>query len=390
MRGSVMPPAPGAGRAPRDQIGAQKRRAGGGYDQPGGNWCASRATRTTNNMHYLACRRKGPDAFFLMASRGRSGLVAARRAPAADNLGFAKGFRPQRYGPATCKSASDRRIAGAGFVRALLAWMLTAVAAQTGLAPAQACWIPLVAWNPHRYNCLRRRHGYSFLKSATGQCAGAVMPDDTLLVNEIFYSIQGEGTRAGLPCVFIRLTGCNLRCKWCDTAYAFSGGQWMPVELVVEQAASYGCNLVEVTGGEPLLQAAVYGLLARLADRFSGVLLETSGAFSIERVDPRVVRIVDVKCPGSGEQERNYWPNMDLLTPKDEVKFVISDRADYDWAVGVLRRFDLPSRCAVIFAPVFGGLSAAELAGWILEDRLAVRLGMQLHKLIWPGRDRGV
>jgi len=216
------------------------------------------------------------------------------------------------------------------------------------------------------------------------------MPDDALLVNEIFYSIQGEGTRVGLPCVFIRLTGCNLRCRWCDTGYAFTGGQWMPVEHVAKQAATYGCKLVEVTGGEPLLQPAVYGLLARLADRFDGVLLETSGAVSIERVDPRVVRIVDVKCPGSGEHERNYWPNMDLLTPKDEVKFVISDRTDYDWAVGVLRRFDLPSRCAVIFTPVFGGLPPAELADWILQDRLPVRLGMQLHKLIWPGRDRGV
>lgn len=211
-----------------------------------------------------------------------------------------------------------------------------------------------------------------------------------LRVNEIFHSVQGEGTRAGARCAFIRLTGCHLRCVWCDTEYAFHEGTWMTVDEVVAQVRSYGCPTVELTGGEPLLQPAAYPLLTRLADEFPTVLLETSGALPLDSVDPRVSRIMDIKCPGSGQADRNHWPNLDRLTPRDEVKFVLADRRDYDWAREVVTRYDLPRRCPVLFSPVFGRLPPVELAGWILADRLDVRLGLQLHKLIWPPETRGV
>jgi 7-carboxy-7-deazaguanine synthase len=209
-------------------------------------------------------------------------------------------------------------------------------------------------------------------------------------VNEIFHSIQGEGTRAGVPCVFVRLTGCDLRCAWCDTQYAYEGGRRMGLDEIVDQVRAYRCPTVEITGGEPLLQPDVYLLLTRLADEFPTVLLETSGALSIADVDPRVVRILDIKCPASGESERNHWPNLDLLTPRDEVKLVLADRGDYDWAKATVARYHLAARCPVIFAPVHGALDAAELARWMLADRLNVRLGVQLHKLLWPGARRGV
>jgi 7-carboxy-7-deazaguanine synthase len=211
-----------------------------------------------------------------------------------------------------------------------------------------------------------------------------------LRINEIFHSLQGEGTRVGLPCVFVRLTGCHLRCTWCDTAYAFTEGRWMELDEILTQVRGFGCPLVEVTGGEPLLQPAVHPLLNRLADEFPTVLLETSGALSIATVDPRVVRIVDIKCPGSGESARNHWPNIDLLTPRDEVKFVLADRTDYDWAREVVQRYNLPARCPVIFAPVHQTLNPADLAGWVLADRLDVRVGLQLHKILWPHAVRGV
>ena len=211
-----------------------------------------------------------------------------------------------------------------------------------------------------------------------------------LRVNEIFHSIQGEGTRAGVPCVFVRLTGCNLRCAWCDTQYAYEEGRWMGLDEIVDRVRAYRCPTVEITGGEPLLQPDVYPLLTRLADEFATVLLETSGALSIADVDPRVVRILDIKCPASGEAERNHWSNIDLLTPRDEVKLVLADRGDYDWAKATVARYDLAARCPVIFAPVYGALDAAELSRWILADRLNVRLGVQLHKLLWPGVRRGV
>jgi 7-carboxy-7-deazaguanine synthase len=211
-----------------------------------------------------------------------------------------------------------------------------------------------------------------------------------LRVTEVFHSIQGEGTRVGVPCVFVRLTGCDLRCVWCDTAYAFDEGDWMTLDEILDQVRAYRCPTVEVTGGEPLLQPAVYPLLSRLADEFPTVLLETSGTISIQNVDPRVVRIVDIKCPGSGESDRNYWPNMDLLTSRDEVKLVLADRRDYDWAKDVLARYDLTTRCPVIFGPVYNQLNPADLAAWVLADRLDVRVGLQLHKLIWPLAARGV
>lgn len=216
------------------------------------------------------------------------------------------------------------------------------------------------------------------------------MPHDRLRVNEIFHSIQGEGTRAGLPCAFIRLTGCHLRCSWCDTPYAFYDGGWMTLDDILHQVAQFDCPTVEVTGGEPLLQPAVYPLMHRLADRHPTVMLETSGAVLMDRVDPRVVRIMDLKCPSSGEAHRNDWRNVDLLTPNDEVKFVVADRADYDWARLVSARHNLPARCQVLMNPVFGQLELADLAAWILEDRLNVRLGVQLHKLIWSPQTRGV
>lgn len=223
-----------------------------------------------------------------------------------------------------------------------------------------------------------------------------------LRVNEIFHSIQGEGTRTGVRCAFIRLTGCHLRCSYCDTAYAFHEGSWMTLDEILERVREYDCPTVEVTGGEPLLQPAVYPLMERLCDQFATVLLETSGAVNIAQVDPRVIRIVDFKCPSSGEDERNDWGNVDLLTPRDEVKLVVATRADYEWARGVIRKYDLLSRCAVLLSPVvsvpdpgsaspvLGGLEPVRLAKWILEDRLDVRLGLQLHKIIWSPTARRV
>ncbi len=213
--------------------------------------------------------------------------------------------------------------------------------------------------------------------------------DPRLQVNEVFHSIQGEGARAGLPCTFVRLTGCPLRCRWCDTTYAYEAGEPLSIDDLLARVRAHRCPTVEVTGGEPLAQPATIPLLSRLADEFPTVLLETSGALPIAAVDPRVVRIVDVKCPGSGEAARNDWSNVPLLTPRDEVKFVLADRADYDWAVGVLGRHDLAARCPVVFTPVHGVLSPADLAAWILADRLPVRLGLQLHKLLWPAAARG-
>jgi len=219
-----------------------------------------------------------------------------------------------------------------------------------------------------------------------------------LRVNEIFHSVQGEGTRVGVRCVFIRLTGCHLRCTYCDTPYAFDEGNWMTLDEILARVRAYGCPTVEVTGGEPLLQPDVYPLMARLADEFETVLLETSGTLSVAEVDPRVVRIVDFKCPSSGEVERNDWSNIDVLRPTDEVKLVIGSREDYEWARDVVQKYDLTSRCPVLISPVTTpanaakprGLDLEKLAEWILKDRLDVRLSLQLHKIIWPTRTRGV
>jgi len=211
-----------------------------------------------------------------------------------------------------------------------------------------------------------------------------------LRINEIFTSLQGEGTRVGVRCVFVRLTGCHLRCTWCDTTHAFFEGHWMTLDEILTEIRRYGCPTIEVTGGEPLLQPATGPLLTRLADEFETVLLETSGAVAIDQVDPRVVRIVDIKCPGSGEVERNHWPNIAFLKPTDEVKFVLADRDDYEWAKEIIAKHDLNSRCPVLLAPVHDRLPPADLAKWVLADRLNVRVGLQLQKLIWPAVERGV
>lgn len=212
-----------------------------------------------------------------------------------------------------------------------------------------------------------------------------------LTINEIFHSIQGESTHAGRPCVFVRLTACDLRCSWCDTPYAFHEGRKLSVEDVADQVQAYGCGLVEITGGEPLLQRDVYPLMQILLQHGHEVLLETGGHLSVAAVPEPVVRVIDVKCPGSGEAEKNHWPNMDALRPRDEVKFVIRDRADYDYARDVVARHDLVSRVvAVLFSPVHGVLAPSELAAWILADKLPVRLQLQAHKYIWGADVRGV
>lgn len=212
-----------------------------------------------------------------------------------------------------------------------------------------------------------------------------------LTINEIFHSIQGESTYAGRPCVFVRLTACDLRCSWCDTPYAFHEGRKMSVDEVVEAVEATGCGLVEVTGGEPLLQPDVYPLMARLQAGGLTVLLETGGHRNIEDVPAGVVRIVDVKCPGSGEAERNDWSNLDRVGAADEVKFVIRDRADFEFARGVLERTGVASRVAAVhFSPVHGVLEPRTLAGWIIADALPVRLQLQVHKYIWSAEARGV
>jgi 7-carboxy-7-deazaguanine synthase len=209
-------------------------------------------------------------------------------------------------------------------------------------------------------------------------------------VTEIFHSIQGESTFAGRPCAFVRLTGCPLRCTWCDTEYAFYGGSDWSIETIVDRVRSYGCPLVEVTGGEPLAQSECLPLLARLCDEGLTVLLETSGALETAGVDPRVRIILDVKCPGSGMSDRMHWPNVERLRPHDEAKFVINDRADYEWAKETVERFQIDRRCPVLFSPVFGTLDPRQLAEWVLADRLPVRYQLQLHKLIWSPDMRGV
>jgi 7-carboxy-7-deazaguanine synthase len=212
-----------------------------------------------------------------------------------------------------------------------------------------------------------------------------------LTINEIFHSIQGESTYAGRPCVFVRLTACDLRCSWCDTPYAFYEGSKMAVDEVVERVRRYDCDVVEITGGEPLLQKDVYPLMERLLAEGHTVLLETGGHINVERVPEGVSRVIDVKCPGSGEAGKNCWANLDQLRPTDEIKFVIKDREDYDYARQVVRDHDLSRRAAaVLFSPVHGVLDAKELAGWILEDRLDVRLQLQAHKYIWDAQTRGV
>ena len=226
------------------------------------------------------------------------------------------------------------------------------------------------------------------------QQTGSAQP--FLRVTEIFHSVQGESTWAGLPCTFVRLTGCPLRCSWCDTEYAFHGGERMTLDDIIARCDAFGTKLVELTGGEPLVHANAFVLADRLLDRGYTVLVETSGAIDVSPLDPRVHRIMDLKCPGSGESARNLWSNLDHLTGRDEIKFVIADRADYEWARAVIRERGLDRRVeqgslrALLFSPVWESLDFRQLAEWVLEDQLPVRYQIQLHKIIWGANVPGV
>ena len=219
---------------------------------------------------------------------------------------------------------------------------------------------------------------------------------DFLRITEIFHSVQGESTWAGLPCTFVRLTGCPLRCVWCDTEYAFHGGTRMSLDEIVDRVAEIGTPLVEVTGGEPLAHRGAFELVRRLLELDYTVLVETSGAFDVAPLDPRAHKIMDLKCPGSGEEKRNLWSNLDHLTEQDEVKFVVKDRVDYEWVRDVIRERGLDVSVAerrlnaLLISPVWGEIDLEALAGWILEDGLPVRLQVQLHKLIWGAEATGV
>jgi 7-carboxy-7-deazaguanine synthase len=217
-----------------------------------------------------------------------------------------------------------------------------------------------------------------------------------LRVTEIFHSVQGESTWAGLPCTFIRLTGCPLRCTWCDTEYAFHGGEKMTLDAIISRVREIGTPIVEITGGEPLIHRNAFVLAERLVDEGFTVLVETSGAIDVSPLDPRVHRIMDLKCPGSGEESRNMWSNLDHLTSRDEIKFVIAGREDYEWARAVIRDRALDRRVergelrALLFSPVWESMDFRELAQWVLEDRLPVRYQIQLHKIIWGANVHGV
>ncbi len=213
----------------------------------------------------------------------------------------------------------------------------------------------------------------------------------SLIVNEIFYSIQGESTYAGLPCVFVRLTGCNMRCAYCDTAYAYDEGHPMQISEILNTVGTFHCSMVEITGGEPLLQDKTPKLISSLIRKKYQVLMETNGSFDIRMVDPRCIRIMDVKCPGSGEHEKCDLRNFRHLGKRDQIKFVIGDRQDYEYAKNILNKIppSIPTG-NLLFSPIRGTLSPAELAGWILEDHLKVRLHLQLHRVIWPEIERGV
>jgi 7-carboxy-7-deazaguanine synthase len=210
-----------------------------------------------------------------------------------------------------------------------------------------------------------------------------------LKIHEIFHSLQGESTRVGLPTVFVRLTGCPLRCGYCDTAYAFQGGENMTLQQILERVASYGAHYVTVTGGEPLAQKQCIPLLKMLCDAGYDVSLETGGSLDTSHVDPRISVILDIKTPGSGEVQKNLWANLQHLKSSDEVKFVLCDREDYEWAKQVLADQEIASKCTVLFSPVYSQLNPTDLADWVLQDRLPVRMQMQLHKILWgetPGK----
>lgn len=211
---------------------------------------------------------------------------------------------------------------------------------------------------------------------------------DQLRITEIFYSLQGESRSVGIPTVFIRLTGCPLRCNYCDTTYAFQGGEWMDIEMVLASAKVYNTSFVTVTGGEPLAQKNCLELLTRLCDSNYSVSLETSGALDVSEVDNRVVKVMDLKTPGSGECERNLLNNIDYLTDNDQLKFVICDRKDYEWSKTMIDKYQLATRCEVLISPCHGVMNAADLADWVLKDQLPVRFQLQLHKILW-GEEAG-
>lgn len=219
----------------------------------------------------------------------------------------------------------------------------------------------------------------------------ATIPRDRRIrITEVYASVQGESTHVGKPCVFVRLTGCPLRCTWCDSEFTFTGGEVRHLDEVVAEAHGYGIHTVEVTGGEPLIQPTAIPLMAELLALGHEVLLETSGAVSIAAVPDGVHIIMDLKCPDSGEEGRNLWSNLDLLRPKDEVKYVIASRRDYEWARDVVRKHGLDARCPQLFSPAWGSVEPTELVAWILEDRLPVRFQLQLHKVLWPADARRV
>ena len=218
----------------------------------------------------------------------------------------------------------------------------------------------------------------------------ATVPHGSLMIHEIYRSIQGEGSHVGWPCVFVRTSMCNLRCKYCDTTEAFSPGTIRNISSIIEQVKGLQCPLVEITGGEPLLQPGTLDLASQLCDHGYRVLIETSGAIPIKAIDFRVVRILDIKTPGSGESAANYWPNMEWLRKTDEVKFVLTSHQDFLWSIDVVNAFDLDSRVSVWFSPSWGQVSYRDLAAWVLESRRNVRVGMQLHKFIWGPSERSV
>jgi 7-carboxy-7-deazaguanine synthase len=209
-------------------------------------------------------------------------------------------------------------------------------------------------------------------------------------ISEIYHSIQGESSFIGMPCVFVRTTGCNLRCVWCDTEYAFYGGEKMSIVQIIDRVKTFDCQLVEITGGEPLLQKEVPDLATSLLDLGYTVLIETSGERDISVLDERVIRIMDLKCPGSGESDKNRWENLEYLTEKDQIKFVLNDRRDYDWTVETIKKHRLNEGVQVLMSPVFGKITPDKLTTWILQDKLNVRMQLQLHKLIWPPDTKSV
>jgi 7-carboxy-7-deazaguanine synthase len=209
-------------------------------------------------------------------------------------------------------------------------------------------------------------------------------------ITEIYKSIQGESSYAGLPCVFVRTTGCDLRCSWCDSEFTFTGGTRMTIDEIMAEVEKYDCQLIELTGGEPLLQPDIYELATRLADKGHTVLIETGGHRDISNLDPRVIRIMDLKCPRSGECEKNLWSNLGHLRPADEVKFVIADRIDYEWTLKTIREHELEDRVKILISTAYGDVRPEQVVAWMLEDRLRARFQLQLHKYIWPPDARKV